>query len=318
MGDGTTMDRPLRRAAIDIGTVTTRLLVADVSTGGRIAEIVRRTRVTHLGRGLHATGSLSPEGISAVVTTVGAFMDEVAGLGVDQVSTVATSAARDAVNGGELLSALEALGAHPRIIPGAVEARLSFLGATYDLECDRVLVADLGGGSTELVVGSSGPSEEGPRATIEAASSVDVGSRRVLDMFLHSDPPAPAELRQAREWTAAQMRPFFDSLGEDPSAAVVLAGTGTSLSAVRQHLEVYDPSLVHGSRLTLADLAGLERDLARMTSADRRHVVGLDPERADVIVAGAVILSAILHLARLSEVTVSEHDILYGMVLEGA
>jgi len=312
------MDRTIRRAAIDVGTVTTRLLVADVAPGGRIAEVVRRTRVTHLGRGLHATGSLSPEGIARVAETVGEFMGEVAGLGVDEVVTVATSAARDAANGSELLSALEALGADPRIIPGALEARLSFLGATYELDRERVLVADLGGGSTELVVGSSGPRKKGRHATIEAASSVDVGSRRVLDMFLHSDPPAPAELLEARQWTAEQIRPFFDSLGQRPSAAVVLAGTGTSLSAVRQHLRVYDPLLVHGSVLTVADLADLEGELALMTSADRRHVVGLDPERADVIVAGTVILEVILALARLREVMVSEHDILYGMVLEGA
>jgi exopolyphosphatase / guanosine-5'-triphosphate,3'-diphosphate pyrophosphatase len=311
------MDRPRRRAAIDIGTVTTRLLVADVSADGRIVEVARRTRVTHLGQGLQATGHLSPEGMGRVARAVADFTAEIADLGVDEVFSVATSAARDARNTTELLSTLEALGTRPRIIPGEVEARLSFLGATYELDCERVLVVDLGGGSTELVVGSAGPADGGRRADIEAARSVDVGSRRVLDMFLHADPPAPGELREAAEWTAEQMRPFFAGLGGFPNSAVVLAGTGTSLSAVRQHLAVYDPALVHGSVLTLADLADLETRLGAMTWAERRHVVGLDPERADVIVAGTVILATVLDLARLDEVTVSEHDILYGIVLEG-
>lgn len=311
-------DGPRRRAAIDIGTVTTRLLVADVTLDGRIAEVVRRTQVTHLGRGLHATGELSPEGIDRVVGTVASFMSQVAQLHVDEVFAVATSAARDASNGSRLLSALETLGVRPRIIPGATEARLSFLGATYELDGEAILVADLGGGSTELVVGSAGPGEDGRDVVIEVARSIDVGSRRVLDMFLASDPPTAAELRDAAEWAAAQMRPFFDALHERPHSAVVLAGTGTSLSAIRQHLEVYDPSLVHRSVLTRGDLADLGEELAAMTSDQRRHVVGLDPERADVIVAGTVILETILALAGLHEVMVSEHDILYGIVLEGA
>ncbi len=312
------MDGAVRRAAIDIGTVTTRLLVADVTPDGRIVEVVRRTEVTHLGRGLHASGELSPLGIARVGRTVAAFMDEVARLDVDEVFAVATSAARDASNGGELISALDAMGTCPRIITGATEARLSFAGATYDLDGDGILVADLGGGSTELVVGSAAPAPAGRSVEIEVARSADVGSRRVLDMFLASDPPTPDELRVAAEWTAMQMRPFFDMLRERPRRAVVLAGTGTSLSAVRQRLEVYDPALVHGSVLSVFDLADLERELAGMTADERRHVVGLDPERADVIVAGVVILETILALAGLDEVMVSEHDILYGMVLEGA
>ena len=312
------MDRPLRRAAIDIGTVTTRLLVADVTPAGRITEVVRHTRVTHLGEGLQATGHLSPQGMGRVAVAVGDYMAEVATLHVDEVVSVATSAARDARNGGELLATLEAIGTRPRIIAGETEARLSFVGATYDLDGDHILVADLGGGSTELVVGSSGTRGGGRRADIEYARSVDVGSRRVLDMFLHADPPASGELREAAEWTATQMRPFFACLGDYPRTAVVLAGTGTSLSAIHQRLAVYDPKRVHGSVLTVDDLKELEELLAKMTSADRRHVVGLDPERADVIVAGTVILETILALADLREVMVSEHDILYGMVLEGA
>ena len=315
---GLPVDGPRRRAAIDIGTVTTRLLVADVTPDGRIAEVARRTQVTHLGRGLLATGELSSQGIDSVAETVASFMSLVAQLEVDEVFAVATSAARDASNGPRLLSTLEAIGVRPRIIPGDTEARLSFLGATYDLDGHGILVADLGGGSTELVVGSATPGQDGRDVVIGVARSIDVGSRRVLDMFLASDPPTAAELRDAAEWAAAQMRPFFEALREKPASAVVLAGTGTSLSAVRQHLVVYDPALVHQSVLSGADLADLREELAAMTSQQRRHVVGLDPERADVIVAGTVILETILALAGLHEVMVSEHDILYGMVLEGA
>ncbi|MDO8914970.1 MAG: Ppx/GppA family phosphatase, partial [Coriobacteriia bacterium] len=178
--------------------------------------------------------------------------------------------------------------------------------------------ADLGGGSTELVFGSAHDTDEGRVVRISAARSIDVGSRRVLDMFLASDPPSGDELSAAAVWVADEMRPFFAALPERPRTLLTLAGTGTTLSAVRQQLAVYDPEKVHGSRLSGGDIADLREELAAMTLCDRRTVIGMDPDRAEVIVAGALILETILALAGLDSTIVSEHDILYGLVIEGA
>ena len=273
--------------------------------------------MTHLGEGLHASGRLSDAAIGRVAAAVAGFVEVIDRTGSDELVAVATSAARDADNGDEFLARLETLGVRPGIISGAREARLSFTGATYALDDDDVLVIDLGGGSTELVFGSSRTDGGRHSVAIDAARSFDVGSRRVKDMFLHGDPPVPAEIEQARAWVAGEMRPFFDGLRERTRTAVTLAGTGTTLSAVKQGLAVYDPSLVHGSVLTGGDIAGLLDDLSRMPLSERRAVTGMDPERADVIVAGTLILETVLALAGVDSTVVSEHDILYGLVLEG-
>jgi exopolyphosphatase / guanosine-5'-triphosphate,3'-diphosphate pyrophosphatase len=306
-----------RVAAIDIGTVTTRLLIADTD-GVEVREVARALTVTHLGEGLHATGHLSEEGIDRVVEAVRAFTRRIAAENAGTVVAVATSAARDAANGRRFLDAVAALGVPVRIIPGAVEARLAFAGATYGLDDDDILVDDLGGGSTELVFGSAHDTPEGREVHIDAARSIDVGSRRILDMFLHSDPPREPELHAASEWVAGQLRPFFDGLRERPRTLLTLAGTGTTLAAIRQRLAVYDPEKVHGSRLSGADVADLRVELAAMTLERRMGVVGMDPARAGVIVAGVLILETIMALAGVDSTTVSEHDILYGLVLAGA
>jgi exopolyphosphatase/guanosine-5'-triphosphate,3'-diphosphate pyrophosphatase len=307
----------LRRvAAIDIGTVTTRLLVADTD-GTVVHEVLRRTVVTHLGEGLLATGELSVSGIGRVAAAVTGFVADIDGLRAGRVVAVATSAARDARNGAAFLDAVASAGVRPRIIPGRVEARLSFAGAAYGIGGEAILVADLGGGSTELILGSAGMGDGGRGTHIDAARSLDIGSRRVLDMFLHSDPPTPQELDTAASWVAAQMESFFAGLPHRPRELITLAGTGTTLSAVKQGLTHYDPAKVHGSRLSGADVADLLAELAAMDVATRRGVVGMDPARADVIVAGALILHSIIALAGLDGTTISEHDILYGLVLAG-
>lgn len=306
----------LRVAAIDIGTVTTRLLVAD--TDGRdLREVMRRTTVTHLGEGLHATGELSGAGILRVASAVRGFLWDIGHSGAHRVVAVATSAARDASNGDEFLEAVAAVGIRPRIIPGSVEARLSFDGATAGVTGDGILIADLGGGSTELVLGSVSDGDGVRCVRIASALSLDVGSRRVLDMFLHTDPPRPDELDAAIAWVAAEIEPFFGAPTERPRELITLAGTGTTLSAVQQHLAVYDPEKVHGSHLSRDAVSALLQSLAAMDLASRRAVVGMDPARADVIVAGALILREIIDRSGLGGTTVSEHDILYGLVLAG-
>lgn len=309
-------DAPTRIAAIDIGTVTTRLLVADTD-GCTVTEVLRRTVVTQLGEGLHATGALSDAGIGRVADAVAGFVGDIRDTGATRVVAVATSAARDASNGRAFLDRLDSLGVRPRIIAGATEARLAFAGATYGLDDDGILVADLGGGSTELVFGSARTGEGCTSVEVEAARSIDVGSRRVLDRFLHTDPPTRDELEAASEWVVEELRPYFDGLRERPRTFITLAGTGTTLSAIQQGLVVYDPARVHGSRLSGGDVADLRDRLAAMTVAERRRVTGMDPERADVIVAGALILVSIMALAGVDSTTVSEHDILYGLVLAG-
>lgn len=303
-----------RVAAIDIGTVTSRLIVADTD-GETVRELVRRTVVTHLGEGLHASGNLSVAGIERVAAAVARFVTEAEVLGSSSVLAVATSAARDAANRRDFVKRVELAGIRPLIIPGSTEASLSFSGATYRIDDDDILVADLGGGSTELVFGSAHDAPSGRESEVDAARSLDVGSRRVLDMFLVSDPPTREELDRAAVWVADELRPFFDALRSRPRTLITLAGTGTTLSAVKQGLRVYDPEAVHLSRLSGGDVSDLLASLAAMPVAARRGVVGMDPARADVIVAGALILETIMALAGVDSTVVSEHDILYGLVL---
>jgi exopolyphosphatase/guanosine-5'-triphosphate,3'-diphosphate pyrophosphatase len=305
-----------RLAAIDIGTVTTRLLVADVSDEG-ITEVERSTDITHLGEGLGATGRLSEGAMQRVAEVIARYALRVRELDVERVKAVATSASRDAENGDRFLELLAAAGIRPEIIPGEEEARLSFGGAASAIEpVEDLLVADLGGGSTELILGDVAE-EDGLRSIdIQKARSIDVGSKRLTERFLLSDPPTEDELSAAREEAATMLRPYFDGLRERPRKMVAVAGTATSLSAIKLELAVYDSAIVHGSELSGSDLADLTEMLAGMTLEERRHVVGLHPDRAPVIVAGALILETVLALAGLDCTYVSEHDILYGILLD--
>lgn len=302
---------PAVRAAIDIGTVSTRLLVARL-LDGRIEELDRRTTITHLGRGLPESGKIQDDAVRRVLACVEEYLSVCAEHGVERLSVVATSAARDAGNGDELLAALRVLGLEPRIISGSEEAALSFAGAAYSVRGDGLLVIDLGGGSTELIFGRA--DDEG--AEVEVARSVDVGSRRVTDMFLGTGVPAREQFEAAGSWITEQFRPFFDGLRSRPVKAIGLAGTATSLVAIESGLEPYSPDVVHGRRLSGGTIADLRERLASMPLEERRAVPGLEPARAEVIVAGALILELVLGMAGLDELVVSEHDILYGLVLE--
>ncbi len=302
---------PARRAAIDIGTVSTRLLVADVA-GDDVRELVRRTEITHLGEGVSASGRLDPEAVRRTVETVRGYVEEARRLEAGAPLTVATSAARDAEDGDAFLASLRRVGADTRIISGRTEARLAFLGATHSLREERVLVCDLGGGSTELILGSV--DEPGDVEDL-TSRSIDVGSRRVTDSFFEEDPPDRERIDRAAEWVVSQLRPFFDGLREPPLGMVALGGTATSLSAVHQRLDPYDPDAVHMSELSGADLADLREELCAMTLDERRALAGLDPRRAEVIIGGVVVLEAILGLAGVDRARVSEHDLLYGLVL---
>lgn len=306
---------PIRTAVIDLGTVTSRMLVADVE-GGQVTEVERMQAITQLGAGWTDTGALSADGIERVAGVVRTFVARARELGAAEVFAVATSAARDATNSEAFLDAVEAAGVRPDVIPGEVEAFLTFLGATYGRPGERIMVVDIGGGSTEITVGSA-VLEDGERTvSLEATRSIDVGSRRVTELFLLSDPPTPREIDEAAEWLTAELRPFFSTVRERPEEMVAVAGTATSLAAIEMALDPYDPERVHGYSLSGAAVSDILEQLCSLTLEERRHVTGLEPDRAGVIIGGVLILKIIMALAGVASTLVSEHDILYGMALD--
>ena len=293
-------------AAIDCGTNSTRLLVGD----GRPRAIERRMTITRLGQGVDAARRLDPEAIGrtlAVLRDYRAVMDR---HGVDRVRMAATSAVRDADNREEFLDAAEAVvGVRPELLPGDEEGRLSFAGATAGLDPagGPYLVVDIGGGSTEFVVGSDAP---------VGVVSVDVGCVRLTEKYLHSDPPSPLELSQAITVVHAHLRDVKRDLPAvlEAKRLLGLAGTVTTMAAVEIGLAAYDPDRIHHFVLTRKAAEDVFRTLATESRADRVHNPGLEEARADVIVGGAAILVAILRHFDFDECLVSESDILDGLL----
>lgn len=308
-----------RYAALDIGTVTCRLLVADVSADGAVSVVAKRYAITNLGQGVDATGRLGEEAMERVRTTVASYMETLAALQAEdgisaKLTAVATSAARDASNADVFRRMLGNLGVTLSVIPGEREAALSFLGAGSAFIGEPVVVVDIGGGSTEVVAGVGG---EEP----QVAHSFDIGCRRVTERFLPSDPPSADELAEARQWVREQFAPYFARLrdaGFGDARLVAVAGTATTVVSVRDAMEVYDSARVHKSVVTREQLDEVYRRFASVDAAQRRTIVGLDPDRAPVIVAGMVILQEVMEAARASSFTVSESDILEGIVLFAA
>jgi exopolyphosphatase/guanosine-5'-triphosphate,3'-diphosphate pyrophosphatase len=290
----------VRAAVIDIGTNTTRLLVAEVEDG-RVVELERRTTITSLGQGLDATGRLSEAAMDRVTETLGAYREVVDRIGVETVVAVATSAMRDAENGPAFRDFLkERFGIEARTISGDEEARLTFLGATAGRGDDReTLVIDIGGGSTEYVVGRPGRAPE-------FHDSTQMGSVRHTERFLHGDPPQHEELQRL----AADVRETVPDVSVEQGIAV--AGTATSLAAIDGAEEL------HGHHLSLATCERLVAMLAALPVDERRNVKGLHPDRAPTIVAGAVILTESIRTLGLDEIEVSVADILHGAALTAA
>jgi exopolyphosphatase/guanosine-5'-triphosphate,3'-diphosphate pyrophosphatase len=302
----------MRVAVVDIGTNSTRLLVADVADG-RVSQLERRSTVTRLGRGVDTSRQLAPEAIEDVCRTVGEYIEIYEAVGVERVTAIATSAVRDAVNSGAFVAELrERFALDARILDGAEEARLVYLGAfTERPAADSTLVVDIGGGSTELVFGSGG--EVGFYASIQA------GTVRHTERYLRSDPPDAGEL----EALASDVHSLIDAelTGEAIATAaegIAVAGTPTSLAAIDQELEPYDPERVHSYRLPLDSIQRMCSMLSSKTLEERLEVKGLHPGRAPTIVAGVVILIQVMRAFGLKEIEVSEHDILYGAALEAA
>lgn len=306
----------MRVAVVDIGTNSTRLLIADV-LDGRVTELDRRSQVTRLGDGVDANGTLAPAAIARVEATLAAYRDAMEAAEVPTGARIAvmTSAVRDARDGGDFAGRVrDDFGLDARVLSGDEEARLTFLGATHVRDGnlrDPLLVFDIGGGSTELVLGSG--------ADVRFHVSTQAGVVRQSERHIAHDPPRPGELQalaaEVREILAAAVPADVRAAA---ASAVGVAGTATSLAAITLELEPYDPAKVHGTLLQLAECELALARLAQMPLAERREIRGLHPDRASTIVPGVVILIEILRTFDLDRFEVSERDLLHGAALDRA
>ncbi|MBM3658175.1 MAG: Ppx/GppA family phosphatase [Actinobacteria bacterium] len=304
-----------RLGAVDIGTNSVRLLVADVDGSDadmRVATLERLMTITRLGQGVDEERRLHPEAIARTLAVLDRYGAIARDLGVEALRATATSAARDAANRDDLFDPAEAaLGVRPELLSGAEEARLSFLGATASLAdvgaTPPYLVVDIGGGSTEFVLGTDAPS---------GLLSVDMGCVRITEQYLHSDPPAPEELSTAVSIVRDHLTDVERAIPDlrDARTLVGLAGTVSAVATVEQGLHEYDRDRIHHFRLTRAAVEDVFRTLATEAADDRRHNPGLEAERVDVIVGGVTVLATVMRTFGFDELLVSEEDILDGLV----
>jgi exopolyphosphatase / guanosine-5'-triphosphate,3'-diphosphate pyrophosphatase len=305
-----------RVAAVDMGTNSTRLLVADVEGRGRDAKLVpldRRTRITRLGQGVDRERRLHPDAIERTLAVLREYRGVIDDLGVERVRATATSASRDASNRDELFDPVErVLGVRPELLAGESEARLEFLGATAGLsEPGPYLVVDVGGGSTEFIVGSDEP---------EGLRSIDIGCVRLTEQFLHSDPPTAEELSQAVSVVRDQLADVGRALPAALRAPTLVgtAGTVWTLAAIELGVDVARSDLIDHFRLTRDAAEEVFRTLATEPVDWRRHNPGLEPGRVDVIVGGAIVVVSVMRQWGFDSLLVSEADILDGLARDSA
>jgi len=302
----------MRSAVVDIGSNTTRLYIADVEDGRIALELERRTKVTRLGAGVDKNGRLAEESMQRVYDTLDSYRQLIDEHNVQRSVAVLTSATRDAANGAEFAATVqERYGLDPHVLKGEEEARLSFLGATSDRDpgsTTPTLVIDIGGGSTELIIGQG--------RTAEFFVSTQAGVVRQTERHIDSDPPTADELAAVSEDAHKILEAAVpEAWRRAVEHAIAVAGTATSLAAIAQDLDPYDPTKVHGYVLTASERDPLRDRLASMTLEERCQVKGLDPARAPTIVAGVVILTEVMNLFGVEQIEVSEHDILRGAAL---
>ena len=342
-------------AAIDIGTVTARLALAQVEDG-RVIRMAKYTEIVNLGEGVDTTKRLLPEAIHRCVGCVSSYVDYARKEGAEAVVCTLTSAARDAENAPDLGMGLASLGLEPMIIPGEIEGALTFLGVSHDFENHRILVADSGGGSTELVVGTlagqpaaqdagqqlegqqfggqqfggqqlegqqlEGQQLGGQQLDINFVESVDLGCRRLTERFnLSSDHPSAEDIDGAHKMAAQMMSEAIGRAQQQcvaPELLVGVGGTATSLIAIRDHLDPYDPSKVHLNHISLDEVLQIEGLLAGKTLKEREDITGLQAKRAPVMLAGTILLAELMKNSGFKHLVVSESDLLFGLVVTAA
>lgn len=324
-------------AAIDIGTVTARLALAQVEDG-RVIRMAKYTEIVNLGEGVDTTKRLLPEAIHRCVGCVSSYVDHARKEGAEAVVCTLTSAARDAENAPDLGMGLASLGLEPMIIPGEIEGALTFLGVSHDFENHRILVADSGGGSTELVVGTlvgqsaaqragqgAGQSTDqraGQQLDINFVESVDLGCRRLTERFnLSSDHPSAEDIDGAHQMAAQMMSEAIGRAQQQcaaPELLVGVGGTATSLIAIRDRLDPYDPSKVHLNHISLDEVSQIEGLLASKTLKEREDITGLQAKRAPVMLAGTILLAELMKNSGFKHLVVSESDLLFGLVVTAA
>ena len=327
-------------AAIDIGTVTARLALAQVEDG-RVIRMAKYTEIVNLGEGVDTTKRLLPEAIHRCVGCVSSYVDHARKEGAEAVVCTLTSAARDAENAPDLGMGLASLGLEPMIIPGEIEGALTFLGVSHDFENHRILVADSGGGSTELVVGTlagqpaaqgagqqlegqqlEGQQFGGQQLDINFVESVDLGCRRLTERFnLSADHPSAEDIDGAHQMAAQMMSEAIGRAQQQcaaPELLVGVGGTATSLIAIRDHLDPYDPSKVHLNHISLDEVLQIEGLLASKTLKEREDITGLQAKRAPVMLAGTILLAELMKNSGFKHLVVSESDLLFGLVITAA
>ncbi|MFI6261951.1 exopolyphosphatase [Micromonospora sp. NPDC051006] len=303
-------------AAIDCGTNSIRLLVADLpdpdaGPEAPLADVSRRMEIVRLGQGVDRTGRLAPEAIERTRVALASYAGEIEKLGAERVRMVATSATRDAANAEDFRTMVrQTLGVAPEVVTGDEEARLSFTGAVRGLPTGAeppYLVVDIGGGSTEFVVGTRD-------GGVQAAMSVDIGCVRMTERHLHGDPPGLDEIAAARaDITVAVDRALAVVPGREAATLVGLAGSVTTVVAIAQGLRAYEPARIHHARVSYEAVAEVTADLLGKTREQRLAMPVMHPGRADVIGAGALVLRVIMERAGMPSVVASEHDILDGI-----
>jgi exopolyphosphatase/guanosine-5'-triphosphate,3'-diphosphate pyrophosphatase len=311
-----------RVAAVDCGTNSIRLLVADADpTTGELVDLDRRMTIVRLGQGVDRTGRLAPEALERTFAACKEYAAIIKEHGAERVRFVATSASRDAENRDDFVrGVLDILGVEPEVITGDAEAEFSFTGATRELNgrvdlAKPYLVVDIGGGSTEFVVGDD---------HVRGARSVDIGCVRMTERHLvHdgvvADPPTPAQINAMRADIEAALDLAEQTVPlREAHTLVGLAGSVTTVSAIAQNLPAYDPAAIHHSRVPYARVREITESLLTSTHAERAAIPSMHPGRVDVIGAGALVLLSIMERAGAEEVVVSEHDILDGIAWKAA
>jgi exopolyphosphatase/guanosine-5'-triphosphate,3'-diphosphate pyrophosphatase len=308
-----------RVAAIDCGTNSIRLLVADLpaldGVGAPLTDVVRRMEIVRLGEGVDRTGRLAPAAIARTRAALADYARQVADCRADRVRMVATSATRDAANADEFQAmVVSTLGVPPEVVTGDEEARLSFLGAVRGLPATAeapYLVVDIGGGSTEFVLGGDDGEDAG---RVQHAISVDIGCVRMTERHLRDDPPTPDQVAAAEADVAAALERALQTVPAKRARTLIgLAGSVTTVAALALRLNAYDPARIHHARIPYADVAEVTANLLALTHAQRLVLPPMHPGRADVIGAGALILRVLMEGVGADAVIASEHDILDGI-----